>query len=244
MTTITDSILEKIEKKKIQPKTKRYFAFRNAIVWLMTGVALLITGFLCSAVFVMVSNGRLVSAATFLAFVLVAVLLLVLSLYLGYRQFIQIKKSHRAKLRYVLLGSLIVLFVLGSLFAHGRAYSRIDRIIGEHVPVLSIQNRIDGQWSEPEGRGKLAVEVLYIDDEGYVYGEDFRKKLHVIDPLLLSDGQRQVFVDHLRVRMIGFPENGIFYPDMVTPWQFQFEERTEHPEYGLPLRKGNINFTE
>lgn len=236
------SILEKIEKEKIKPRSKLYFFVKNMVSWLFTLAGLFIAGTFSAGIIVYLSNRSIVPGAFFAIVIFVLLVFLGLMLYTSYLLFMRVKRSHRARLRHVLLLGLLSVFILGFFVAHSRIYSRIDQAVKNRSLGVSLQERIEKAWSHPERNGQLAVEVLHIDDDGYVYGEGFNKSLHMIDPLLLSDTERDLFVSHLRIHMVGFKEDGIFYPDHVQPWRFRYQQDEYHPDYNLPVHKGNIDF--
>jgi len=242
MKTLKEKILEKIVKEKIVHKPKWYFSIKNIIAWFLTIFSLLVSSIFTSGIVFIFRNQILIPPHTLLLFVFVDLVLFVVLIYLAYHHFHRIKNSYRAHLRHILTISFISLFVLSFIFVQFRLYGKIDNLVYEKVPLLSVQKSINKSWSQPELTGKLAGEIIEIDEFGIISVEDFEKNIHKIDPVLLREKDRDILLEYLRVRMRGFVDESIFYPEDIEPWEFKHGQKIFHKEYKKPFKKGNIYF--
>ena len=95
-------------------------------------------------------------------------------------------------------------------------------------------------WSQPAKTGLLAGELIEITDQGYMMFEALDGSIHILDIAKIE--KNTIFVDFLRVRMVGYESNGIYYPCVVAPWEVKKGRPEKRSDYGK-LRDGNIQFS-
>ncbi len=240
MNKLSEKILEKIKEENIKQKSKNFFIIKNLFNWGFTIFAILLSAFFISAIYFILVNKLIIPMMLFSSFVSFGLLFLLLASYLSYKRFKQIKNSYKYNLKYVFISFIVIVFVTGFVFARFRIYNSFDQIVSKSIPQLSANNRIHQLWSDPNN-GRLAGEIIGISDD-YILLEAFDGKVYFVDPAYLDDEDKDVFLDFLRVRMVGHQDNGIFYPLEVSKWSLFNTRRNMHKEYLMEFIDENINF--
>lgn len=242
MKNLERKILYKIKEEKIKPKSKSYFYIKSILALFSVIFMLFVSGFFTAGLFFVLSNKMLVGFIPVAFFVLIQITLFSLTLYLAYLQFKKIRNMYRRRTGVIFFILLFLIFVSSFFITRHRLYISFDSFGARNIPPLSFQNKVYSNWSNLQGEGRLAVEISMIDDDGYIYGEDFRGNIHIIDPILLNEEEYDVLLKYLRISMRGFEEEGIFYPEEIEPWIFKYKKNGIHPYYDKPIRNDNIEF--
>lgn len=242
MKTLKDKILDKIEKGDIEQKSKLYFKIKNIIAWTATVVSLFLSSFFTAGIVFVLINHILIPPPIIILFIFIDLILFAVLMYLAYRHFQMIKNSYRIHLRAVFIVAFLGVSLLSFVFVQSRFYGNIDSAVKRFNPQLSLQGNIHENWSEPSITGKLAGEVVNIEESGIISIKDFSGEIHSVDPVLLNDREKDIFLEYLRVRMHGIVESDIYYPDRVDPWEFRQGPKKYHEEYKKPFKRENIYF--
>ena len=242
MKDLSKKILETIKKENIKPRSKLYFWVKNILHLMATVIATLFSAFFISTAFFLISNQITIRPKGFVIFFAVGLIFIVITFFLAYKQFILIKKIYKYNTHYVLVAFLSLVCALGFVFAQFRTYAYIDTMISEKIPYLSVHDYMHKQWSQPE-LGMLAGEVVGVSDNGYILLQGFDNTIYTIDPVFLEDEERLLFINHLRVKLIGYEEEDFFYPHSIYPWLVKNTIIKRHKYLDRPIINGNIDFS-
>ena len=189
----------------------------------------------------MISNQIVIRPKGFVIFLAVGLIFIIVTFFLAYKQFILIKNIYKYNTHYIFIAFLVLVSALGIIFAQFRTYAYLDSMLSEKAPYFSIHNYIHKEWSHPE-LGMLAGEVIGIQNNGYVSLQGFDSRIYTLDPIFLNHEDRLLFVNHLRVKLIGYEDENIFYPHSVYPWMLKNTITKEHKYLDKHIVDGNINF--
>ena len=242
MNNLNKKILNTLKVQNLKPKSKLYFIIKNILAWFLTITSLLLSGFLTSALIFIFSNRVLIPLHVIGKFILIDFVLLFIGVYLSYRHFKIIKNSYRTSRSWLVLFGLLILFVLTFFFVQFHLYGVFDDFARKRFPQFSIQDRVHKEWSDPQRKGMLAGEIVNINDDGNIEIVDFRSGTHLVNPSLLDEVSKDLFLENLRVRMFGFEDGDIFYAEYIEPWEFRQKPSLFNPLYKKFFEKDNIKF--
>lgn len=174
-TKLADTILNRIEQEKIQPRSKWYYRFRYGSFWTLFGL-MLILGALSFAVIIFAvrntdfeifeyveSNGwqQLLGLMPLLWMLLIG-----LAIGLGIWGLKHTKHGYRLALLVVLAGNVFGSLLLGTLVYSAGGGEVIEEIIETRIPIYeSVREKHERFWGRPEDTGRLAGLVQSIDTE-------------------------------------------------------------------------------
>lgn len=187
---LTEQILETIKKKRIKPRPRWEFLLKDYSIWLAGIISLLVGSLAFSVIIHMFKNNdwnlyKYISDG-FLSFVLVTlpyfwVIFLAIFILLVYYNFKNTKGGYKYKLPVVILASVIISIVLGTLLYDIGIGQTIDEILSEQI---SFYNRFinprRAMWVRPE-EGLLAGMVVSVTDSEHFEVQDINGKVWEID---------------------------------------------------------------
>lgn len=216
-TNLSQSILERISEKNIQPKNRWRFMLERVLLW-VPGIFTLMIGALATSAMIYVLSHTdwkytpFITDDSFWKFALttlpylwiVFVCIFVLFTYKAVRK---TQGGYRYRTRSLILGNILMSIVLGSAgYALGIGQV-IDTGLGNKVSGFDslVQQRME-QWSDPQ-QGRLVGEVRNIDDtalrikdiDGYFWIVDTRALVQREESL-----RNTILDQHRQVRMLGY----------------------------------------
>jgi len=233
---LNKKILEHIDAQDLKPTSKTYFQAKEVVLWLGVMIALLLAGILAGSFGIQISNTMVLPPILDLIFGLVRIGLILLVLLFALVQILNTEKGYkRTKKLYMSIGIFCAVGI-GSLLFFTNISGNIEPRIGQS----GIINQSKDHWTQPES-GLLAAELQEITDDGYLIMKDFNNNYHIVDTENLPEDKQDLFIDFLRVRMIGFEDGDIFYPCSVAPWELRGSPR--QTKDGYILQRDNVQFS-
>ncbi len=223
-----NSILNNIKQQQIQPKSVWYFRLREYALWLGITLALVVAGFAGGSLVFQTANYHLLPANIIWWFGFARGLILLIALMSAIFMILKTGRGYkRTWFHYFVLGFIVV----GSLAA-GLLSSRISGSIESWMGQIGVSRRAMVHWSMPEQTGLLAGELYEIDDNGYALVTDLENSIHIVDIAGLPTEDVEILLASLRVRMVGYEYQEIFYPCVIAPWRLRLAAPENHPDYG------------
>ncbi len=170
---ISQEILETIKEKKITPKPKWQFLFKNYFIWAITGIFLIIGGLSAAVIIYMIDNNDWdlyqQASDSLLGFIFATlpyfwILFLILFVFIADYNFRQTKGGYRYGLTKIILSTVLFSLILGFLFYNIGLARTIDRVFND-IPIYErIMEHRHQIWMQPN-RGLLVGQVLSARDE-------------------------------------------------------------------------------
>jgi hypothetical protein len=233
--SLNKKILEQIQDQKIQPTSKWNFKLREMLLWIGIGISLLLASFSVGSFIFQSVNSLLLPPHLHVWFAGIRIFLIILFITLAVFQILRTRKGYKRKYSLYLFIGFLLIGISGSVFFATRTTGIIERSLGS----AGLIERGNNYWSEPETTGLLAGELIEITNEGYLLCEALDESLHVLD--IISIDNKDIFIDFLRVQMVGYEQDGVYYPCSVQPWRVRLAGPERDTEYGV-LENGNIEF--
>lgn len=168
-------LIGKMEKNKIAPRPRWLFLFRNCVIW-GTGIISLIVGAAAvSTIFYFLEHNdwgmRIEMHKSFLEIFILTLpyfwlVFLGLFIFILYYNIKNTKRGYRYPVWMIILSSVLMSIILGSIFSWAGLGEKIDLILGRRMPLYGhVFNPHIDFWSEPrEGRlVGLVVEISEVD---------------------------------------------------------------------------------
>lgn len=231
-------IFQQINKENIQPKSRWQFVIREILLWLGTTLSLLLASMSAGSFIFQSANFMLVPPGTKILFGAIRIAVIILFIIFAVYQVQRIGRGYKRKRQVYTITGLVIIGIIGSLFFASRISGRIEQEIG---PQGLIQ-QAERHWSDPKTIGLLAGELSEITNDGYLLIESLDGGIHVIDSQHIHIDEQKIFVEFLRVKMVGYEEGNIFYPCSVAPWEVRLGGKEKHSEY-KGIRDGNMKFS-
>ncbi|MFH1427473.1 MAG: hypothetical protein ABIG60_03005 [Patescibacteria group bacterium] len=244
---LSQIVLNKIKEKKINPKPKWEFILKNYTFWGVFVMSIII-GSLASSVLIHMminndwdllrefSNNRL--EFIFLTLPYIWFIILVLFITLAYYNFKHIKSGYRYKFEIIILASIIISILCGSLFYIIGFGQAIEYTFRENVPTYNmLMSPRDRVWLNPD-KGLLIGKVINIESEENFNLEDLNLKIWQIMAEEAALGCHLELKLGYRVKVIGEKVNEsqfralIVRPFLSEPMQFFI--RTNAPVNSRP----------
>ena len=236
--SLHNKILENIQKENLQPKPRWQFVLREIVLWVGTILSLLLASLALGSFIFQSANAVILPPHIQIWFGAIRISAILIFVVLAMYQIVRIGQGYkRTKQMYVIIG-FVIIGIIGSLFFASRITGRIEGTIGSTGLIEQAQH----YWSEPNETGLLAGELIEISDDGFIIFESLDAKIHIVDAQYIESAEQNLFIEFLRVKMIGFEEGGIFYPCTIAPWEVRRSGFESHKEYGK-VRDGNVRFT-
>ena len=213
--SLSEKILNRIEKERIQPASKITFQIKNQLFWFLWIISILIGALAVAATFFVIfhSDWQTYNATYqgFFDFIFhslpyIWILTLLIFLLLAHQNLRHTKYGYRySKAPIILLSITISLIVGSSLYSFGVG-EILDKALGSYIPFYEpAMNNLQGRWNKPE-KGLIAGEVTNIAPDFSAFTvHSFDDKTWVID------GKDLLHIDHLIlsendfVKVVGVP---------------------------------------
>jgi hypothetical protein len=235
--SMNNKILQKIQNENIQPKPKWQFIVKEFLLWIGIFVSLLLASLSAGSMLFNTINANLIPLHLFFWFSGLRILLVGLFVVLAIYQIMNAEQGYKRTRQTYLFIILIVIGLIGSTLFGSRLSGQIERGIG----FPGIVTQANEYWSDPEINGLLAGELQEITNNGLLLFNSLDDGIHIIDAQFIREDDANLFIESLRVKMVGYQDSGIFYPCAVAPWKLKRGGFEKHSEY-KNLRDGNINF--
>ncbi len=170
---ISQEILETIKEKKITPKPKWQFLFKDYFIWAITGIFLIIGSLSAAVVIYMIDNNDWdlyqKASDSFLGFVFATlpyfwILFLILFIFIADYNLRQTKGGYRYGLGKIILSTVLVSLILGSLFYNLGLAKTIDQTFNDIPIYRKIMEHRHQVWMQPN-KGLLVGQILSAKDK-------------------------------------------------------------------------------
>lgn len=235
--TLNNKILQKIKTDNIEPKAKWEFIVKEVILWIGVAITLVFASFSAGSLFFTSANSQLVPPHLFFWFSVIKVFIIILFIILAIYQIMKVEQGYKRTKRTYLFIGLIAVGIIGASLFGSRLSGRIEQGIG---PGGIVKHTYE-YWSEPHNNGLLAGELIEVTRDGFLLFESLNGDSHIIDTQFINEDEQVLFIDTLRVKMVGYENSGIFYPCSVAPWELRRGGPEKHPRYE-EVTDGNIHF--
>lgn len=237
-TSLKNKIVSQIQSQQLQPKERWKFIVQEIALWLGTIISLLLASLAAGSFIFQSVNSAALPSHIVLWFGFIRIALSALFIVLAIYQVLRIAQGYkRSRRMYVIIGLLVVVGI-GSLFFAARITGTIESRIGSS----GLVNQAQKYWSLPKETGLLAAELIEITNDGYLLMQGFDNRTHIVDTRYIDRNEQDIFIDFLRVKTVGYYDNGIFYPCAVAPWELKQTVRESRSDY-RNIRNGNIQFS-
>ena len=220
MINISKSVLNKIKKGNIKPKTKLYFALIHIALWLAAtlsvvlgglAVAIILRQFLLTDWMILhrALGGSLPSFIPVLPYLWF--LFMGLTFFFAKYLLTHTKKGYKFKPIHIIIASILLSIIIGSLFFAIKLDVPIERGLQNHVrPYAALQQSREKMLVAPD-RGVLAGEIIKIDLEKEIMIIDLRNRKWIVDIRDAQIGRSVILKEGERIMIIGTKESdGLF----------------------------------
>ncbi len=234
---LNNKILEKIKTDNVHPKPKWQFILKETSLWLGTIVSLVLASLSAGSLFFHSANAHLIPPHMSAVFTGLRILVIVLFIALAIYQTMKVGQGYKRTIRMYMIIGLSLIGIIGGIMFGLRLSGQIERTIG--APGLVAQ--ANEYWSDPVTHGLLAGELIEVTDDGLLLFNSLEDDIHIVDAQFINEDDHVLFIESLRVKMVGYEEAGLFYPCAIAPWELRRGGYEKHPDYNK-LRDGNIRF--
>lgn len=235
--TLQNKIAEKIKEDNMKPTSRYHFLLKEVSLWTGTILALILASLSTGSIIFSSFNGQLMSPQLLIWFSILRITLIILFVILAVHQIVNSVQGYKRRKRSYLLIGLVLIGIFGSFTFESRLSGFFERNIGS----AGLTEQVNRYWSDPINQGLLAGELKEVTNDGLLLLSALDGTIHIIDAQNIEPENQSLFIESLRVKMVGYENSGIFYPCSVAPWKLRGAGRESHPEYGNVL-DGNINF--
>lgn len=247
--TTAEKVIQKIDQDKLVPIARWHFTLRNSGFWTLWGLSIILGACATAAtIFVFLNSGwtyRAVTHNSLFKFILDVIpffwiVSLVAMIAFGYFNIRHTKRGYRFSFYLVVLLSVVISFIGGTLiYAAGiaRNIDNIRRPLPFSRPIMSVK---EGSWNNPEA-GLLAGEVVSFDEKESVFKVKlFSGEEKNVSTVELSEENLEILEEGKKIRIIVGPvaqDSNVFIACAVLPWDTEKEIRQPMPK---PLPSKNI----
>lgn len=235
---LSQSVLDKIKKDHIKPKSKWAFLLKDYVFWGLFAICIIIGGMVASMMIFKLTihdwEMHKPLGENFFRFHLRAlplfwILLLTGFIFVADYNFKHTKKGYKYSLPLVMIGTILASIILGfALFGAGVA-KRMDEKALQHLPFykeMTLDQRLE-DWSQVE-KGLIGGEIIKINEDK-VEIKSFKGEIWEVN----TDMVPKEMLDKLEEGMIigGFGkkgEKGMFDADKIKPWKGNFINMKEN----------------
>ncbi|OJI08567.1 MAG: hypothetical protein COX02_00665 [Candidatus Vogelbacteria bacterium CG22_combo_CG10-13_8_21_14_all_37_9] len=226
---LSQKIITKIKTDKIVPRPRWQFLVLNSAWWFLFTLSTFLGVIVFSLLFKNIADndwqiysaiGKTLTSKIFFSLPYLWLILLILIIYLAWRELKQTRGAYRHNLTLILAGSLSLSFFLGGLTYQLGFSDRLERGLSTFIPQYQIyQIRSSGLWDKPE-IGFLAGEITVVSDANNFLLKDVDKKIWIIEGQnIVWTGQAKPKVRSL-VKISGFlSDDHHFVAQSVRLWQ-------------------------
>ncbi len=172
MSKVSNQVLNIIKDNRIKPKPRWYFLTKNYLIWSLFSLSVILGSISFSMVLFITRQldwdiyryvGESWLKTVFISLPYFWVIFLLIFLGVAYYNFIHTRRGYRFKIFSILLSSLIISIILGSLF-YARGFSEsLENIFREKIPYYNkMVYTWERQWMQPE-RGLITGTIQEID---------------------------------------------------------------------------------
>ncbi|MBU2103817.1 hypothetical protein KKD95_02280 [Patescibacteria group bacterium] len=155
--TIADKVLERVEQLQLKPRSRQFFKLRNIGIWFLAALSVVVGGLaISSIIFRSVNAGAALRPGTpplqeaLLVMPFLWIILMVIFVYVAYREIRSTKRGYKYSLTALILGTLLASSVLGIVFYTAGAGFMLDRFAARHVPFHADLEGIQRErWQHP-----------------------------------------------------------------------------------------------
>ncbi len=246
MTNLSKSVLDKIKKGNIKPKSRLYFVLIHVTLWSFAvlsvalgglAIAVILRHFLLTDWMILrqASGGSLRSFVTILPYLWF--LFMGLTFFFAKYLFAHTKNGYKFKPVYISIASVLLSVVVGSLFFTIKLDVPVETSLREHVrPYNTLQQHREKMFVAPD-RGVLPGRIIKIDADNKIVIIDPKNNEWLIDisDALIKDGVN--LKEGERVMVIGKKEsNGLFSATEVRQFKKRDMRRKKMKENKTSLR--------
>lgn len=237
-TPINKKILHAIDNQELSPKPIYYFTLKETALWIGTVCSFVLGGIsLGSFIFQIFNIGIIPIHISFIS-IIIRILIILISISFAIYQILNTKKGYkRTRRKYIIIGFFII-SIVGSLLFFTNISGKVEGRIGN----VGLVTQSKAYWTQAK-QGTLAGELIEINTDGYLIVNDFQDNPHIVDAENITKNNQDIFIDFLRVRMVGYERNGIFYPCAVAPWELKGLGKQKISEQET-LIDGNIKYSQ
>lgn len=186
--SISDKVLNKIDREKIKPTAKWEFIARDSLIWLFAFLSVLIGSLAVSVViFLITGSVQLEVQASGLKRLLCLIpyfwlLILAIFLVLAYLNFQYTKKGYKLNPYLVIVISILLSIILGSVAYAAGLGEKIEEVFYRRIPVYQkIMHQSMRPLSDPQ-KGFLVGTVACTNDQGFLLYDFQRQKWQILLP--------------------------------------------------------------
>jgi len=222
---ISQEILEKIKEKKISPKPKWQFLFKDYFIWTIAGIFLIIGSLSAAVIIYMINNNDWdlyqQASNSLLGFIFATlpylwIISLIVFIFIADYNFKQTKTGYRYQISKVILFSILLSLVLGFFFYNFGLAKTIEHIF-EDVPfykkVMEPRHRV---WMQTE-KGLISGQIVSVQNENKFILKDLNGKIWEIS-CCRDVSFKERLKEGMRIRIFGQSKEGnIFEAFKVMP---------------------------
>ncbi len=244
---ISIDVLEKIKKEKIEPISKWNFLLKKWVFWMFFGFSVLLGSFAMSVIMFLVRTSDLdvwsridggIFEMIFMVLPYFWIVIFVLFVFVAYLNFKNTDTGYRYRFSLIVVASLIISIVLGSIFMRVGLARWVNQTFVDHLPYymqISQNQRNMIMWGQIDS-GLLGGRILFVEPGGNFELEDFKmQKWSIINEnLVLRDGSR--IHEDMMIKIIGERQaEGVFKAYELRPFERRFNFIHKNIDY-LPMK--------
>ena len=169
MKNISEEVFKKIKKENIKPKSYRYFTTKNYFIWFLFGISIIFGSFAFSMILFMFRQldwdiyhylGDSFLKTVFISLPYLWLIFLILFLGVAYYNFIHTKRGYRFRFITILVTSLIISTLLGTVLYFNGFSENLENIFFQKIPYYNkLIYTCENQWMQPS-KGLLAGTIM------------------------------------------------------------------------------------
>jgi len=217
MTSIKDTIIEKIKHNTITPKTKLYFLIKKISLWLLVVFTIFLGSLACSIILFSFANaielGGFFKSIPVIWMISLAVLVLATHLFVR-----STEKGYKYRWWAIIVSSVILSIILGSVLFAVKVGSFLDNAIAKRVSMYqAVPHQIEDRWSNPE-KGLLSGTIISFK-ENILTIRDKENTVWDIDITNTPEVDRELLSQVQNIRIIGnIEDSNTFKACAFIPW--------------------------
>lgn len=217
MTNIKDLIVKKIQEKEIQPKKRILFLGKKIGIWFLVGLSIFLGSISFSVILFSLANRIELGPGFGTLFMLWLISILVL-VWLSQVFMRQTEKGYRYQWWTLVVASVGVSILFGSIFFAVKIGSFVDRQISQTIPKYpGVQGNIEARWQDPDD-GLIAGDIISVK-QNVVVLRDMKKHDWSVDIQKISPAEKEIITYSNSLRVIGFAQDeNNFTACAVLPW--------------------------
>ena len=190
MTDISEKVIKKIKKDKIEPHSKKRFILKRTAIWMLLGLSLLLGIVACSVVIFQIKHAEWdfyhLLDYTLLRYIILIlpyfwITFLIIFLILVYLNFRRTERGYRIKPVLVIFCTFLI-SILGGFLLYQTGFSeKLEAVFQEKIPVYRwVNSGRHRMWMSPH-RGLLSGEILKLVSSQEIEFRDLQGKNWIVD---------------------------------------------------------------